>query len=262
MGDFTFFSYSTTGGFTWWNIVPTLIGGTLSAGAGALTSYLLARRASREVLRRDQDVRDQDRRSATMRGSIKLQIMTNGTETLHRAIDQMVKAADADGRANEALHVKVFPLAGHTVAPVKFDADEISVFLAAKDDDFVNALLLQGERYTTLQVACEQYSTRRVAWTDLMVSYLANSTANGGEMTKEQKGALSLRARELEAQITDIRSMAKENYGDLAKLSVEFGPKAKKYLNHPSFPVLTLKDTKTAESPKSSEATDHRTGPA
>ena len=49
-----------------------------------------------------------------------------------------------------------------------------------------------------LQVACAEYSARRIAFTDLWTTYLANSTANGEEMTKEQNESLKLRGKELE----------------------------------------------------------------
>ena len=56
-----------------------------------------------------------------MRGSMKLQLMANGTETIHRAIEECIKAADAKGVAAAPLHIKAFALAGYHVSPVRFE---------------------------------------------------------------------------------------------------------------------------------------------
>jgi len=241
MTDYSLITIYATPGFSWLTVVPTLIGGALSAAAGATTSILLARRTSRETERRDQDLRNRSRRSATVRASLKVQLMTNGTETIHRAIEECIKDADKQGNEAAPLHVKVFPLAGHHVSPVRFEVDEIAAFLDAKDDQFTNTLLLSAERYTTLQVACAEYSNRRIVFTDLTTTYLAHSTPNGGKLTNEQNESLKLRGKELEAQISALRSMANENLKDLFKLADVFGLKARQYLRDNTFPLLTMR---------------------
>jgi hypothetical protein len=243
MADYSLITFcAAPSGFSWWTIVPTLIGGALSAGAGVLSGLYLASKNRKEADRREQEKRDRERRSATMRGSMKVQLMANGTETIHRSIEECIKVADAKGIAAAPLHIKVFPLAGHHVSPVRFEIDELAAFLDAKEDEFTNALLLAAERYMTLQVACAEYSARRIAFTDLWTTYLANSTASGGKLTNEQDESLKLRGKELEDQISNLRSMAIENVGDLFKLADAFGPKAREHLKDPGFPLLTLKE--------------------
>jgi hypothetical protein len=71
----------------WRTLVPAALGAILGGAIATINSFLVARRTSRETLRRDEKARFETRKAAALRAMVKLLIIVNGIETLHRSLE-------------------------------------------------------------------------------------------------------------------------------------------------------------------------------
>jgi hypothetical protein len=66
------------------------------------------------------------------------------------------------------------PIVGIMEAEIRFDADEVAVFVA-KEAAYLNDLLLFVERYTTLKAAFKAYGLQRAKLTDQLSAVMTGS---------------------------------------------------------------------------------------
>ena len=95
-----------------WELVPAALGEIFGAAAGAIPAFLLARRSSRDVERRDAVDRERKARTSARTAMIKLQRISNDLFTLHKSVEECVAEAEAAGLAAAPLWMKIKPLGG------------------------------------------------------------------------------------------------------------------------------------------------------
>lgn len=232
MGDFTVFSYSTAAGFTWWNLLPSAVGAVLGATASLGPAFLIARHT-----------RKQTQKAATRKGMVKLSMMVNAAEAVHRAIEDSIEEKEPLLGKGGPMWEKVLPMTGHSVTETRFEADELAIFMDREEDSpFGNQMILAGERYVSMQHAVADYNRRRLAFTDLVSDQLSKHP--NGKLPTEVKKALDLRAIEVEALAVGIRKEAEEVFGMLVDLAHDFGPKVRTIFKDPKFPRLDVAEAR------------------
>jgi len=233
-------------------VVPTVVGGLIAA----ITGYCLAHKASKETLKRDRVSRLENQKAAALRAVVKLLSIVNGMATLHRQLEGMICDADAQGHSELSLWQKVKPIIGFTDHSIRFEAEEVAVFVA-KEVDYANELLLLADRYATLESAFRTYERRRAELTD---DFPATTTMIGAVgttfFTEEQGRRVAPRAAELNTMVEELRRFASEDYETALRLAEQFGRKARVQLNDPNFPLL---DVEAARAEKTQINVDCRT---
>jgi hypothetical protein len=240
MSDFTLFSYSTSVGFTWWNLLPSAIGAVLGAACGAVPSYFLANRSSKALLARDEQARVQGEKVATIRAMTRLLTVVNGCEGLTRSVEEMIEEGNKRG-GNSELWTVVRPISGMPGSPVHFEADEISIFLASKDYDFFNGLLLCATRYNSLTAGFADYAIQRQNLTDLLSAKM-EGIVGSTDLSPEDAAFIAPKAAAVESLIVQLRETAEKDYEVALDLASQIGRKAQEYLSDPTLPALDVSE--------------------
>lgn len=134
------------------DVIIPLVSGLGGAVVGAVVSYFaasrLAKQTSREVLERDKAARRDNEIRAAHQVFVKLSAIANSLCGYHKQVEEMVSKADAGGNSGILLSEKLSTFAGIERAPViDFTADELSIYIAAKQQDYVNDLLLLARHH-------------------------------------------------------------------------------------------------------------------
>jgi gas vesicle protein len=217
----------------------TLTGAVVGAIVGGIIAYRLARKSSEELLARDRIALTERKKTDTVRGLVKLLRIVNELATIHRSIEEMIEKADQAGHVQLDLWQKVIPTVGFSTDNLKFEAEEISVFMAAKEYAFLNKLILIADRHFTTGSAFGEYAARREKLTDQLKAEMKGEVGTT-ILTKDQIETLGPRMFALEQLITQLRAMAKENYEDSLEISKQFGAKAQQHFQDPEFPEIEL----------------------
>ena len=134
------------------DLAVPLVSGIGGAIAGAGVSYLassrLAKSASDEVLRRDQNARiDQDRRAAHQ-VYVKLHSIANGLGSFQKQISEMIAKAEVLGKTKMPLYQRLSGFVGIDREPsIEFSAEELAIYISAKQPAYVDDLLLLSRRH-------------------------------------------------------------------------------------------------------------------
>lgn len=143
-------------------VIPLLsgIGGAVvGAGASYVASSRLAKLASDEVLDRDKAARvDQDKRAAHQ-VFVKLHAIVNSIGSFQKQTLEMVAKADSDGNTYMPLYQRLSPFAGIEREPtIEFSAEELGVYIGAKQADYVDDLLLLSRRYAACLTSLDTFA--------------------------------------------------------------------------------------------------------
>lgn len=119
---------------------------------GALLAYfpsrLLAGRASKELIVRDEKARHEAEVVAARKVFIKLTVLVNAILDYHNQIEAMVLKAEQDGNGQMTIAQRLSAFVGVDREPsVSFTAEELEVFIAAKRVDYVDNLVLLSRRH-------------------------------------------------------------------------------------------------------------------
>jgi len=234
--------YQYAGGINWTNIVPSVVGAVLGGTIAAFTGSRLARRASREILRRDRIARFENQKAATLRALVKLQTIVNGMETLYRQLEGMIANADAAGHSDMDLWQKVMPIVGFTEHSIRFEPEEITIFVS-REVGYLNELLLLAERYATLESSFKTYAEHRGRLTDESPARMTGA-AGTTEFTEAEYNKYAPRAHALNALVEQLRQFASADYEKALTVAEQFGPKARAELDDPSFPILGVDEAR------------------
>lgn len=231
-------------GAEWWDLVPAIVGALAGAAAAFIPAYFFARKSSRETLERDRVSRLEQQKAATFRALVKLQIIVNGISDTHRQLEEMISAADSAGLQDQSLWQKVTPMIGFSVAPVRFEAEEVTVFIG-KESDYLNELLLLAERYDSMIVTFKAYSDRRERLTE-QFSAVMNGLVGSTWLDAEVHAKFASTITALDTLIIQLRDNLASDYKMALSVAGKFGPKARTQLNDPSFPLLSTEEAEHA----------------
>jgi hypothetical protein len=226
---------------SWWDLVPSAVGALIGAAAASVPAYLLAARSSKETLARDRLSRKEEQKAAAFRALVKLVTIINGVGTLHRHIEGLISQADAQGHSGLQLWRKVLPLAGFANTELRFEGDDLSVFVSSGEFSYVTDLLQLAERSIALVSAFRSYAEQRKLMTDeLATMATAPMEGNLGSivLTPAELARLEPRSVELEMIVTQLRTFAREDYATAVALGDRFGPLVRSALPDTPFPNL------------------------
>jgi len=236
-----------------WDIAIPTLAGIIGALAGGIPSYFLSRRASREVLERDQQARRDNEKSAAHRVFVKLSLLTNSLLGFQRQVEEMIAKADSDGRPEMALWQRLSAFAGieREITP-DFAPEELAFFVGAKQVDYVDDLILLPRRHraaidsltTFARLKTELYyklvdkgvTTRDGSGVSRTLSQLATNEANRVRVEADE---LELFTAAMRDQLRDFAAFAErvaDRYGDLVRA----------YFDDPTMPRLARRDERDA----------------
>ena len=219
----------------------------LAAVLGALFAYfpsrLLARQASKEVLRRDKAARRDYELGLARRAFVKLSILSNSITGFHQQVEQMIGKADRDGNQHMPLwqRISTFP-AIEREASVMFEADELAVFIAAKKVEYVDDLILLSRRYSANLANLAAYAKMK---TELHYEFAQVGITSRDEndvsttiaqVPKHRDNYLRLKAEELEMFTVHLRLLLAQTATMAEGIAEQFGPITQLYFHDGTLP--------------------------
>ncbi|MEP7222554.1 MAG: hypothetical protein ABI673_07800 [Novosphingobium sp.] len=148
----------------WTGLPASVIGGIIGAFAGGLPAWLLAKRQSDEALRRDRETRTAAEKVLAFKINVKLLTIINNTIHdwchFHRSLALLKEPATQHMEPWQAVR----PIIGHTDADIlHFDAEELAIFMAAKERQFLSDLIVLAQRHATSIMVMREYCSQREA---------------------------------------------------------------------------------------------------
>lgn len=230
------------------DVVIPLVTGFGGAIVGAAASYipsrLLAKRASDEVLARDIAARrDQDIRAAHQ-VFVKLALLVNSLCGFHEQVESMIAKADREGNEHMPVWQRVSSFAGIELEPsVEFSAEELAIYIAAGQPDFVDELILLSRRHSAMLGNLTAFAKLK---TDLIYeTFRLGNTERAPEtgvsttrmsVSPGVANSMKARAEELELFTGEVRSML-SMYGAFARdIASRFADVTNGYLGEKSVP--------------------------
>jgi hypothetical protein len=224
-----------------------------TAVLGALLAYvpsrLLAGRASRELLRRDQTNRRDAEVLATRKVFVKLTVLVNSIHDYHSQVEAMIARAVLDGNDHMSIAQRMSAFVGiDRETTVFFEASELEVFIAARQVGYVDDLVLLARRHAAMlsnleafgkmktelhfELAKHGFTTRD---TDSVSTTAARMPANLGNYFRVRSDELNLFALQLRPLLASFDAFARdvaarygpiirEHFGEAGALDLEERP--------------------------------------
>jgi len=224
--------------------IPLLaaIGGAL---AGGLPPWVLARRASKEVLARDAMARRERELGLARQVFVKLTIAVNEIMGFHRQVELMIAKADSDGNGHMPVWQRLSTFVGIDRNPVvEFDAQELSVFIAARAMDYVDALILLSRRHAAVVTSLAAFAQMRIEF-QYEIAKSGNSTRNESGVSTTavrvppgRENYFRFKSEELSLFAENMRGLLTDYANFAARVAEKFGPISEAYFGEGQLPYL------------------------
>jgi hypothetical protein len=144
------------------DMASAIVGGLIGALAGGIPTWALAKRQSNEVLRRDREQRMDNQKALAFAVVVKLLHIINSTVSLSNHVKSCLALRDDPARAHMEPWQVLVPMIGHTdEGSIRFTADEMGVFAAANENDFMQDMMLLAVRHSSSLATFQEYCTMR-----------------------------------------------------------------------------------------------------
>jgi hypothetical protein len=227
----------------WWDLVPALGGAIIGALAGGIPAWLIARRQSAETLRRDQEQRTEEQKAAAFRSSVKIVEIVNSTISLWAHVYGCIKLLDRPDLKEMEPWQALMPQVGFSdESSIRFDADEMAVFAAANEADFVNDALLLARRHSSSHATFQEYMRQRAAF--MAVAPKPEKFEEGGLGTAYLTTEQVLEMKPFTIPLNDLAMGLLEGLERDVKLAksvaLAYGPIVQRHFSNPSLKGLSF----------------------
>jgi len=143
-------------------MTSAIVGGVIGALAGGIPAWLLARRQSNETLRLDKEQRRDSKKALAFSTCVKLLTIINSTISLSNHVKGCLALREDPNRAHMEPWQVLIPMIGHTdEGSIRFSAEEMAVFAAAGDNDFMQDMMLLAVRHASSLSTFQEYCVMR-----------------------------------------------------------------------------------------------------
>ena len=212
--------------------------------AGGIPAWFLAKRASKETLDRDRLQRLDAELAIAFRVHTKLGIMFNDLSATVLQIREMLKRS-FDPRDEAPVQRRVSAFAGkQLLRDISFTADELALFVAVNELDYLSELDLFARRYHSDMVALDTYGKLKTELHNL-ISDSAHVKFGPGDViltrTDDPDAAkFRVKARTLESLIVPLIKMMEEDTRMGMRLAKQFDKKLKHHFPSRKVPGFDL----------------------
>lgn len=144
-------------------MTSAIVGGLIGALAGGIPAWALAKRQSNETLRRDREQRVENQKALAFSVVVKLLHIINSTISLSNHVKSHLALRKDPARAHMEPWQVLVPMIGHTddEGAIRFTADEMDVFAAMNEHDFMQDMMLLAMRHSSSLSAFKEYCKLR-----------------------------------------------------------------------------------------------------
>lgn len=202
-----------------WDLVPVIVGAVIGAAASAVPSFLLANRSARELRQRDDEERLRLKKAAARSAAFKMQRIVNSLGTINSQLDEMLTVDERRGIPADQLWKRFMPMSGIAPEQTKFETPELALVYDAEEARLANEMILIAERQYAADLALMDYSSRRRALTDQVLSHISNGLTEDQALDKSGPIIAELRsvAPQLRAMYRDDKAVAVDAFRKYTK---------------------------------------------
>jgi hypothetical protein len=225
----------------------TLLSGFGGAALGGLVSWILAKQAGKETLRRDMEQRTAHDKSMALAVMLKTQQIANGLYTVKKYFYQSRRRANLANRISRPMWETTKPVISTTPSRLRYDPSEFGPLVAAQRPDLVDRCTLLALRYEVTETIINDYSTRRGTLHDLLAPHSQLSGADGLVITSVPpalRNVYTMKGKELEDIIRALFSSVLEDSNEAHNLCLEL---SKVFRDHFGEDVYRLEISTEAE---------------
>lgn len=238
-------------GYQWWDLVPALGGAVVGALIGAIPTFVLARKSANDVLRRDEAARTEASKAAIYRVSAKLLLIVDTILDLRRFIRAALERKNEPGRENMEPWQHVPARTGDSEHDaVVFDPDELALFLADQQYEFMQQLMLLERRARSVMSSFNTYCVRREAFREIApIPTEYDGSLGRSHVTPEELARLKIYTIPLNTLVTGIASHLEEDWRLISEVIEKFNEIARRHLQQPGFTMGLEEDADTTTYP-------------
>ena len=164
--------------FSWWNVVPTLVGGAISLA----TTYLMFNKTqSTEREKREKENKKRLALSA-FNGFRKLLEVSNGLENIKLHIDEGFEAAEKNGGLDLDPYIKILPFVGARGIYKDLVSEELFFLTKLKNSELISELDVIIRRARNNEVVIEKYSELRQDINSFLETRIGTDTSADGTL--------------------------------------------------------------------------------
>jgi hypothetical protein len=144
------------------DMVSAIVGGLIGALAGGIPAWALAKRQSNEMLLRDREQRVENQKALAFSVVVKLLHIINSTVSLSNHVKSCLALRDDPANTHMEPWQVLVPMIGHTdEGSIRFTSDEMGVFAAANEYDFMQDMMLLAMRHSSSLAVFQEYCSMR-----------------------------------------------------------------------------------------------------
>lgn len=144
-------------------LTAAIVGGLIGALAGGIPAWALAKRQSNETLRRDREQRVENQKALAFAVVVKLLHIINSTIHLSNHVKSHLALQNHPDHAHMEPWQVLVPMIGHAEheGSIQFAAEEMAVFAAMNEYDFMQDMMLLAVRHSSSLSAFKEYCIMR-----------------------------------------------------------------------------------------------------
>jgi hypothetical protein len=224
-------------------LASALIGAIAGAAAGYWPARQLAKRSSDEILKRDAGARHEGELRAARQVYVKLHTVANSIGTYHKQVEEMIAKADVDGNTHMLIwqRLSVFPAIGRE-PNIEFSAEELALYIAAKQPEFMDDLLLLARKHAANLGSLAAFATMKSDLHSEMTKFGSTTRAESGVSTTrlrvppELANHFEVKGDELENFAKMMRGCLAEDYKFVCSVAGRFTEVTESYLGEKTLP--------------------------
>jgi hypothetical protein len=223
------------------DMISAVVGGVIGALAGGIPAWALAKRQSNETLRRDREQRNQQQRALAFSVVVKLLHITNSTISLSNHIKSCLSLRDEPAHAHMEPWQVLIPMIGHTdgEGDIRFTAEEMAVFAAMSEYDFMQDMMLLALRHSSSLSAFKEYCSMRNDFRSIGPKPQDFEGQIGGvKLTQEELNAYRPYTIPMNNVVMGLAGVLDEDVRLARSVSERFGPLTAKYFKVEKFADL------------------------
>lgn len=223
-------------------MTSAIVGGLIGALAGGIPAWALAKRQSNETLRQNKEQRVDNQKALAFSTTVKLLHIINSTISLSNHVKScMALRDDPDHALMEPWQVLV-PMVGHTdEGSIRFTSEEMAVFAAANESDFMQDMMLLSVRHSSTLASFQEYCVMRNEFRKIGPKPADfDGQIGGGWLTQEEIVSFKPYTIPMNNLVVGLDAGLDEDVRLARDISGRFGAVTAKYFKVDQFATLTF----------------------
>ena len=225
------------------DMASAVVGGLLGALAGGIPAWALAKRQSNETLRRDREQREDNQKALAFSVVVKLLHIINSTISLSNHVNSCLALRQDSARAHMEPWQVVVPMVGQTdeEASIRFSAEEMAVFAAMSEYDFMQDMMLLAVRHSSSLASFKEYCAMRNEFRSVGPKPQDfDGQIGGGWLTPEEANSFKPYTIPMNNVVLGLEAGLKVDVELARSVAERFGPVTAQYFKVTKFANLTF----------------------